>query len=259
MTTKIFFISFALFTILSCSSKEGKYDYEKSAMTDSISSSDYLSSNAAIESKKDTARKFVRTADLKFKVKNVIKATYQIENITSNMGGFVSHTHLSSNLNNQTITKISTDSSLESTSFTIDNSITLRIPNTNLDSTLKAIAILVEFMDYRTIKADDIRLQILSNNLKEQRVRKHEKRLTDAIEKRAKKLEETTNAEESLLFQQEMADNARVSNLSFIDRINYSTINIYLYQREEVKRELIINNKDIEAYEPGFGKKILGQ
>src|SRR5688572_5416462 len=41
-----------------------------------------VSSSAAAVSK-DTSRKFIRTADLKFKVKNVIKATYRIEDIVN--------------------------------------------------------------------------------------------------------------------------------------------------------------------------------
>ena len=42
-----------------------------------------VSSSAAVENKKDSTHKFIRTAELKFKVKSVIKSTYNIEDITA--------------------------------------------------------------------------------------------------------------------------------------------------------------------------------
>ncbi|OYX82606.1 MAG: hypothetical protein B7Y83_14200, partial [Flavobacteriales bacterium 32-34-25] len=68
-----------------------------------------ISSSAAVE-KKDSTRKFVRTADLKFKVKSVPQTTYAIENITNKFGGFVTFTNLQSNIIDQYETKISQDS-----------------------------------------------------------------------------------------------------------------------------------------------------
>ena len=47
----------------------------------------YASSSAAVETNKDSKRKFIRTAELKFKVKNVISSTYDIEDITNRHGG----------------------------------------------------------------------------------------------------------------------------------------------------------------------------
>lgn len=45
-----------------------------------------VSSLAAVENNKDTLHKFIRTADLKFKVKDVIKSTYNIEEVTNREG-----------------------------------------------------------------------------------------------------------------------------------------------------------------------------
>jgi ribosomal protein L1 len=59
--------------------------------------SDTVSSSAAVE-KEGSTRKFIRTADLKFKVKNVTKSTYAIENITNKFDGFVTYTNLQSTI-----------------------------------------------------------------------------------------------------------------------------------------------------------------
>lgn len=254
-TTKIILGLGLAITLFGC----GRADHEqmeKSAIADSTSNA-FISSSAAVENGKDTTRRFIRTAELKFKVKSVIKSTYDIENITNRQGGFVTYTNLTSNINNVTTTAVSADSSLETTYYTVTNSITLRVPNTKLDSTLKEISNNIDYLDYRIIKAEDVALQILSNNLTQKRSAKNEERLTNAIDNRGKKLNETTIAEEILLSKQEQADNAKISNLSLTDQIKFSTINLSIYQRQTIKRELISNDKNIDEYEPSFGAKIL--
>ena len=216
-----------------------------------------VSSSAAVESKKDSTHKFIRTADLKFKVKSVIKSTYNIEELTAHMGGFVTYTELSSNIDDTETKSVSADSSLIITHYTVINSITLRVPNTKLDSTLKLISANIDYLDHRIIKADDVALQMLSNNLTIKRSAKNESRITKAIDNRGKKLNETTTAEEVVVNKQEQADNARIANLSLRDQMNFSTINLVIYQRQAVRHELIANDKNIKEYESGFGTKIL--
>lgn len=235
-------------------SMEEKSKLENS-LSDSVSTA-FISSLAAVENSKDSSRKFIRTAELKFKVKNVIKSTYDIENITNRKGGFVIFTNLTSHIDYVTTKAVSADSSLETSYFTVTNFITLRVPNTKLDSTLKEISSNIDFLDYRIIKAEDVALQIVSNNLTQRRSAKNEERLKHAIDNRGKKLNETTTAEEILLSKQEQADNASISNLSLTDQIKFSTINLSIYQRQTIKRELISNDKNIDVYEPSFGTKV---
>ncbi len=235
---------------------EKKEAFDHLALADSTSNA-FISSSAAVENNKDSTRRFIRTADLKFKVKDVIQSTYDIENITNRQGGFVTYTNLASNINNVTNIPVTADSSLETTFYTVTNSITVRIPNTKLDTTLKEISSNIDYLDYRIIKAEDVALQILSNNLTQKRSAKNEERLTNAINNSGKRLNETTIAEEILLSKQEQADNAKIANLSLADQISFSTINLIIYQRETIKRELISNDKNIDAYEPGLGSKLL--
>ena len=215
------------------------------------------SSSAAVETGKDTTRKFIRTADLKFKVKNVVNTTYAIEDIVNLNEGFVTYTNLYSTVNSKSTIAVSVDSSLETTYYTVVNSMTLRVPNTKLDTALKSIATLIDYMDYRVIRADDVALQILTNKLTQQRIAKNEQRLTNAIDNRGKKLNETSSAEELLLNKQAQMDQAKISNLSLQDQISYSTVTLNLYQRESVMRELIPNNQNITAYTPALGKRLM--
>lgn len=227
---------------------------EASADTTAVAST--VSSNAAVE-KKESNRKFVRTADLKFKVKNVAKSTYAIENIVSKNGGFVTFTDLKSNISEKSETKISQDSTLETTRFTVDNTITLRVPNTQLDTVLKSMVKEVAFLDNRLIKAEDVALQLLSNKMAQKRLASHQKRLEKGIDTKGKKLNDITNAEDKVLGRETESDETVLQNLSLEDQVNYSTVTLYLYQRESVLQEIVANEKSINAYRPHIGLQIL--
>ena len=258
MKTSSFLYAGILCLALNACSQEKKHEEavnSESFSADSTSGS-YIPSSAAKEEGKDTTRKFIRTADIKFKVKNVVNATYAIENIIAKNDGFVTYTNLSSTVASSSTVPVSADSSLQSTFYSVENSITIRVPNSLLDTTLKAIARLMVYVDNRTIKAEDVALQLLSNRLSKQRTLRHEQRLINAIDNRGKKLKETTAAEEDLLEKQEQADNAQLRNLSLQDQISYSTVNLLIYQKETALREIIANDKNIKAYEPSFGIKV---
>jgi hypothetical protein len=220
-------------------------------------STGFISSSAAVEDLKDTTRKFIRTADMRFRVKNVLNATYAIESIAKQFDGFVTYTQLSSSIDRKTVIPVSADSSLETIYHTVVNDITLRVPNTKLDTTLKTISSLIDYLDYRTIRAEDVALAMLNNRLAQDRAAKSGKRLENAIDEQGKKLRETTSAEELLSRKEEQKDAARIANFTLQDKINFSTVTLNIYQRQTLKRELIANDKNIDEYKPGFGTRIL--
>ena len=197
-------------------------------------------------------RKFIRSADLKFRVKQVGEVTSKIEDLTSRQGGFVTYTNLSSNVDYVKDIKISADSILQTTYYTVTNNMTIRIPNQNLDSTLKEIAKHATFIDYRIIKADDVALQLLTNKLTQKRAALAQRRLTT---NGSKGTVANIYTEETLQDRQAEADNARVANMALNDQINYSTVNLTFYQRQTLKRETIANDANIDEYKPGFGTK----
>ena len=220
--------------------------------TDSAS---VISSSAAVQPK-NSNRKFVRTADIKFKVKNVAKSTYAIENVTNKFGGFVTYTNLESHINQKEETRVSQDSILETTKFTVDNNITIRVPNTKLDTVIKSIAKEIDFLDSRLIKADDVNLQMLSNKLTQKRSESTEKRIANSIDTKGKKLNQVMVAEETLDSKKEANDNKTIENLSLNDQVNFSTLTINLYQRESIKHELYPSEKSINNYRPNLGLQI---
>lgn len=236
----------------SCKQSDAVTEENGAMATDSTN---ILSSSAAVEKQKST-RKFLRTADIKFKVKQVAKATYAIENSVSQHGGFVTYTNLQSHIVSKDQTKVSQDSTLETTRYTVDNAMVLRVPNTRLDTVLKALAKEVDFLDSRLIKADDVQLQLLANQWTQKRSDKHEARLEKAIDTKGSKLRDISKAEEQLRDKQTQNDEAKRSNLALNDQINFSTVTLYLYQRETVKLELVANERSTNAYRPNIGLQL---
>ncbi|WP_291106985.1 DUF4349 domain-containing protein [Flavobacterium sp. UBA6195] len=252
--TKIVLTLLALGLIVACkeSVAEETPDYSENVATDSTS---VVSSSAAVENK-NSNRKFVRTADVKFKVKNVAKSTYAIEDATTKFGGFVTYTHLQSNIHSEDRTKVSQDSTLVTTKYKVDNNITIRVPNTKMDTVIKTIAKQIHFLDYRIIKADDVSLQMLSNELAQKRSNLSEKRLANAIDSKGKKLNQVVDAEVTLDAKKEQNDASKLQNLSLQDQVNFSTLTLNIYQDESIKQEMVANEKSINAYRPNIGLQI---
>lgn len=213
------------------------------------------SSAAKVDSKSN--RKFVRTADIKFKVKNVAKSTTLIEDVTTKFGGFVTYTNLESNIFDEDKTKISADSTLVTTKYSVENDIIIRVPNTQLDTVIKSIAKQIDFLNYRKIKADDVTLQFLSNKMAKKRDQSTENRLANAIDTKGEKLNQIVNAEETLERKKENKDNRELENLALEDQINFSTLTLEIYQDDTIKQEMIPNEKSLNSYSPNIGLQVL--
>lgn len=198
----------------------------------------------ALSEGKPSDRKFIRSAELKFRVNDVNSAAETIEGIVQKASGFVVYTHLSNQINQSDITVLSRDSSLETIRYTIKNNITLRVPSTGFDTVLKEIALLVDFLDYKIVQSDDVSFQVLSNNMTIRRAASGTKK-------------QRRGSSASLGYQQEEADRAKVDNLSITDRMKYSDIRLEFTQRPLLKRTVFANEKNTRKYEPGFGRKLI--
>jgi hypothetical protein len=151
---------------------------------------------------------------------------------------------------------VSQDSTLVTTKYKVDNNITIRVPNTKMDTVIKTIAKQIHFLDYRIIKADDVSLQMLSNELAQKRSNSSEKRLAHAIDSKGKKLNQVVDAEATLDAKKEQNDASKLQNLSLQDQVNFSTLTLNIYQDESIKQEMVANEKSINAHRPNIGLQI---
>lgn len=241
-----------LLVVLAYSCKQSENTSEKNVTSEEMISADVVSSSAAVE-KPDSKRQFIRTADVKFRVKNVPQSTYAIENATTKHGGFVIYTNLQSSISERETSKISQDSLIETTKYSVENNITIRVPNTQLDTVIKTIAKQIDFLDYRVIKADNVSLQLLSNELAQNRLKSSGNRVAHAIDSKGKKLNQIVTSEDTLESKKEQLDSKKIENLSLRDQVNFSTLTLNIYQRETVKQEKIANTENRMISRPHLG------
>ncbi len=202
-------------------------------------------------------REFIRTADVRFRVKDVRKSTNAIEKLATQAGGFVTNSDLQSSIVEKRQTRTSKDSMTEVTRFHVENAITIRVPSVKLDTVMNAIAAQVDFLDSRHIKADDAALDILANQLKVKRSLQQSNRMEKATEGKKAKVKEITESENVIAERKDAADAAYINTLSLHDQADFSTISLAIYQRETVAIEKLAYNTVADDVRPAFGFRIM--
>ncbi len=248
----------ATLTLFSCgASREDMSNNEEKAKVFADSVSTVIQNIKQPILKADSNRTFVRTADLSFKVKDVKTATFDIERIVNEHRGYVTSSVLESDVSYKTSTRVSKDSMLDIINYKVHNNIILRIPNTELDKTLTEISSLIDYLDYRKIKAEDVTKNFQAAKLSENRFVNHKKRVEKTIDVKGKKLDQMAEAENDLLVKQEWADNTKINTMELAHDVSYSTVSINIYQKETTKKEAYAYTLPAEPYTPNFGSKFL--
>ncbi|NVO03372.1 MAG: DUF4349 domain-containing protein [Bacteroidetes bacterium] len=226
--------------------------YDANAKAESSQMGDSIAHDVSLSTATPKEKKFIKTADLKFKVKNVLQATEKIEDVTTKYGGYLTYSNLENKNENIRTTELTKDSLLISKQIDVVNEIKLRVPNEKLDSFVRELNPLVVFLDYRVIKLDDVTHQFLSTQKKNARFQKYENRQLNNIDKKSSKLNETTNAEDNLFDRQNQADDQQIKALELADNVKYCNLNIQIYQKPVIVREVIANFDFITEKKQGF-------
>lgn len=193
-------------------------------------------------------RKFICTADLQFKVKDVRKSSEEIEDLTAKYGGFIAYSNLYSDILDKKTVVISRDSVLEVSSINIQNAINIRVPNQNLQALLKDLNGMMLYVNHRIIKADDVSLQMLSHELYNKRVEKFSERAQSVNQHRKGDIAAATDAEDTVLSRQISADEHKVQNMNLQDQVDFSTVTINLYQHTILNKAIVENHEGIDSY-----------
>ena len=250
-------VVFALLILASCSTNQRSYEPAMEVAVDStVATPAELAQEVNLNTKTPEGRKFIRTADVKFKVKNVMSATEQIEDMAAGYGGFITYSDLENSVESRESTKISRDSILVTQLVVVENSMVLRVPNEKLDSLVRQFNKLITYLDYRIIKMDDVTLQFVANRMKSQRLNTYTKRQAGHVDNRGKKLGESTLAEDKILDRQMQADEVSVQTMSLEDQVNYCTINLAIYQEAIVVKSVKPNFEYVAASKPNIFSRI---
>ncbi|GGD62153.1 hypothetical protein GCM10011514_27820 [Emticicia aquatilis] len=206
-----------------------------------------LTKNEALKNKK-----FIRTAESKFRVKDVKQTTQRIHDLTNKYGGYVSSMSLKSEPTKSKKVQISADSLAKVERFIVCNELTIRVPNQQLDSLLRDIFQMVDYWDNCELKTDDASLLLLANSMKAKRLESFSDRNKANIDKKKGNITIASEAEKEVLNYENQADNYKVDQQSIEDRVNFSVVNLQIYQAESIQKTAIPDIKNIEPYHPNI-------
>jgi hypothetical protein len=204
---------------------------------DAAANGDIFSSTTAVPGAIDSLKKFVRTAQMRFRVKNSADATLRIEDIALRNGGFVINSHLNTELELRQTTPISRDSALEITRYSIHSQLVIRVPYRMLDTTLRSIGRLSDFLDLRHVNASDVELQMLEQELASLREGIYRRELERSEENKTSPKADRARSSRAA------SDQARIETLKLEDAIRFSTVTVDIYQLPQIRQTMVANTE----------------
>ncbi|KQM66342.1 hypothetical protein ASE74_07995 [Pedobacter sp. Leaf216] len=226
-------------TIFGCQNENKKY-----ASADAVSTEEL--ENAPLDS--TAAEKIIKTADMRFRVKDVQNTKEQLSKTIKAQGGTVAEFSIESSIQETDKVKQSTDSLKEITSYRTQGYLVAKVPSEKLDEFTNTIAKMAVFVDHQSMKMDDQSIAYLANKLKAQN-------RVDAIEKINKvALKKSANVESSLYIKDDYVDK-KIENLQIDSRVKLSTITLNFYQDNTVKT-MVVANDNLYDYRPAFFNRL---
>ena len=251
---KLPFSLILILAIFSCNSAHKETESKSMVEAESVSDSAYSSIKSNATNPSDTTKKLIKEAELKFKVKNVYQASSKIENVAVRYHGLLTYTNLNSQIDKEEVSEISDDSQLVTVFYTVSNEINIKIPTQNLDSALKSISTLIDYLDYRIINVQDAGNDLLRLQFLQERNKDFQNHVNNNKSNSNKDL---LASQQSILVNREQSDESKISNLILSEKIRYSSIKLSIYQRQTLKRDVVINIKNLQNYQPSLGRRIL--
>ncbi|MGV3547088.1 MAG: DUF4349 domain-containing protein [Pedobacter sp.] len=196
----------------------------------------------------ELVEKMTKTADMRFRVKDVQRTKEDLSTTIRKQGGLVMEFNINSSIQNSEKVKFSSDSLKEITAYRTDGYLVARVPSDQLDDLTNKVAGMAVFVDNQSLKMEDKSMDYLENKLKaENRIEAVER-----INKVATK--KSANVETSLNIKDDYVDR-KIENLSIDKRVKYSTISLSFYQDNTIKT-MIVANDNIYDYKPDFFRRL---
>jgi hypothetical protein len=219
--------------MFSCNSKKGSNVENSDATAANLETTDSLLSE-----------KIIKTADMRFRVKDVQNTKEKLSSAIKAEGGTVAEFTVQSNIQQTEKVKYSADSLLELTSYRTEGLIIAKVPSEKLDEFTNKVAKMAVFVDQQSLKMDDQSIVYLSNKLKNQ----NRVEAVEQLNKHANK--KSNNVETSLSLKDDYVDK-KIENLMIDSKVQYSTITLNFYQDNTVK-SILVGNDDLYSYRPNF-------
>jgi hypothetical protein len=213
-----------------------------------------LTSSAATYT--DAQRKFIRTAQANFRVKDVYQAALAIEDAVAAQGGFVTGNEITADVQNTTRQSIGGGKLVELAEYTVRGELTVRVPSDKTQPFLRSIAKYMEFLDRRNFAAADAQFELLRQQLAYQRNQEAQQELGQAKDEGGK-LGQKATVISARNEAKSGRDEALIAQKEFEDRVEFATLNLSLYQLPKLRRtEMTDMEAAVRDNGPGFFSRL---
>ncbi|GEN75783.1 DUF4349 domain-containing protein [Chryseobacterium hagamense] len=202
----------------SCKKGETTADYDAAASKDSATAVSDSVSSAATMTVKD--KQFIKTAEVNMEVKDVYDATISIEKSVQELGGFVTHSDLKSNVVSENTYNTSDEEAVLVKKYQSENTMQVRVPTARLGELLTLVNNKKLFLNSRSIHAEDVTSGIKYAEMEGKRIKKTGEHIDQLKTNKDKVNMSDRNMTEDNL--QQMA------NMEVTDQLKYSTVDIYI-------------------------------
>lgn len=192
--------------------------------------------------------KIIKTADMRFRVKDVQNVKEKLSAAVKEEGGLIAEFNIQSNIMRTEKVKYSTDSLLELTSYRKEGQVVAKVPSEKLDDFTNKVVKLAVFVDQQSLKLDDQGVNYLSNTLKN----KNRVEAVEQLNKHANK--KSNNVETALQIKDDYVDR-KIENQIIDSKVRYSTITLNFYQDNTVQK-MVVGNDDLYDYRPAFFNRL---
>lgn len=198
------------------------------------------------------------TASANFKVKDVVKSSAAIENLTRQQGGYVALSNIS-NQPNDSRTFVQDDKNITITTYTRQADMTVRVPRVNVNKFLAQLQPQVAFLNEQEFTAEDVTLDIYREKLASQlgsdmAAELSQERLDSKNNKDQGSNIDAISATYDARRQQELA---KLEQMAIADKVKYSTIRLTFTQPDISYKEITQNLEVLmDAESPSFGAQV---
>jgi hypothetical protein len=230
-------LPFLLVAILGCNSERPSFGDTADKTSESLESSDTT----------ETA-KIIKTADMRFRVKDVQQTKESLSNAIKAEKGTVAQFSIQSQIQRSEKVSYSSDSLVELTSYRTEGSITARIPSDKIDEFTNKVAKMAVFIDQQSMTMDDQSIAYLANKLKNQN-------RVEAVDQLNKHANKKSNNVETALYLKDSYVDKKIENLLIDNQVTFSTITLNFYQ-DNAMQKLVVENDRLEDYRPHFFNRL---
>jgi len=204
----------------------------------------------------DAQRKFIRTANAEFRVKDVYQSALAIEDIVASQGGFVVRNDITAQTQSVQTRPRGDGKLTELAEYSLRGELIVRVPSDKTQGFLRAIVGQIDFLDHRSFEATDAQFDMLRQQLAALRGQEAQQEIGQA-EQQGGRLDQRTEALQGRDAARAARDEAEVSQKEFEDKVAFSTIALSIYQTPRIRAtEMVDVEAEFQRNSPGFFERL---